>query len=301
MICLLLLLAVSGLVAGTEEEYVSIKLGNQKTLDCKSEDEVTWTFATNQTDNEIPVVADEKIFKLDGSKLVLLSVQEENLGLYRCSDADQTLKTFEVGISFKLKKMPKSFSIDEGSSTENDLKCSLHSSGQEVVFKWFSRAEEEDSERTLICSKSSETDCSQHNIVAEALFDKRDKDAPVIPLSERSEITTGEDDGIPYSILTIKDAYKEDRKIYICQAVLSESMEDNTDCSESKECDEVETILRVKDPLAAVWPFCGIVAEVIVLCLIIFFCERRKSDEKEDYDDGLNGAMNSTNSLKQKK
>ena len=70
---------------------------------------------------------DEKIFKLDGSKLVLLSVQEENLGLYRCSDADQTLKTFEVGISFKLKKMPKSFSIDEGSSTENDLKCSLHS------------------------------------------------------------------------------------------------------------------------------------------------------------------------------
>ena len=138
----------------------------------------------------------------------------------------------------------------------------------------------------------------------QALFDKRDKDAPVIPLSERSEITTGEDDGVPYSILTIKDAYKEDRKIYICQAVLSEGTEDNTDCSESKECDEVETILRVKDPLAAVWPFCGIVAEVmkeenffifyqlvhnvqvVVLCLIIFFCERRKSDEKEDYDDG---------------
>ena len=97
----------------------------------------------------------------------------------------------------------------------------------------------------------------------QALFDKRDKDAPVIPLSERSEITTGEDDGVPYSILTIKDAYKEDRKIYICQAVLSEGTEDNTDCSESKECDEVETILRVKDPLAAVWPFCGIVAEVM--------------------------------------
>jgi len=65
--------------------------------------------------------------------------------------------------------------------------------------------------------------------------------------------------------------------------------------------DEMETILRVKDPLAAVWPFCGIVAEVIVLCLIIFFCERRKSEEKEDYDDGLNGAINSTSSLKQKK
>jgi len=300
MICLLFL-GVVGLVAGVEEEYVSIKIGNQKTLDCKTEDEVTWTFSTNSTDEETPVVADEKIFKIDGSKLVLLSVQEENLGVYRCANADETLKSFEIGISFKLKKMAKSISIDEGSSTENDLKCSLHSSGQDVVFKWFSRAEEEDSERTLICSKSSDTDCSQNNIVAEALFDKRDKDAPVIPLSERSEITTGEDDGVPYSILTIKDAYKEDRKIYICQAVLSEGTEDNTDCSESKECDEVETILRVKDPLAAVWPFCGIVAEVVVLCLIIFFCERRKSDEKEDYDDGLNGAMNSTSSLKQKK
>jgi len=300
MICLVFL-GVVGLVAGVEEEYVSIKIGNQKTLDCKTEDEVTWTFSTNNTDEETPVVADEKIFKIDGSKLVLLSVQEENLGVYRCANADETLKAFEIGISFKLKKMAKSISIDEGSSTENDLKCSLHSSGQDVVFKWFSRAEEEDSERTLICSKSSDTDCSQNNIVAEALFDKRDKDAPVIPLSERSEITTGEDDGVPYSILTIKDAYKEDRKIYICQAVLSEGTEDNTDCSESKECDEVETILRVKDPLAAVWPFCGIVAEVVVLCLIIFFCERRKSDEKEDYDDGLNGAMNSTSSLKQKK
>ena len=94
------------------------------------------------------------------------------------------------------------------------------------------------------------------------LFDKRDKDAPVTPLAERSEITTGETNGIPYSILKIKNAYLEDRKIYICQAILKDTDEDVEDCKESKECDEVETILRVKDPLAAVWPFIGIVAEV---------------------------------------
>ena len=94
------------------------------------------------------------------------------------------------------------------------------------------------------------------------------------------------------------------------------------DCKESKHCDQTETIMRVKDPLAAVWPFCGIVVEVelfisspfslnffsagwtfchlkfcqqlltdlfqvILLCVIIFFCEKKKTgSEKEDYDEG---------------
>ena len=96
-----------------------------------------------------------------------------------------------MDISLKLKKLAKSFSIDEGSSTKDDLKCSMISSGQEVSFKWFTKPfEPEDpadkDKITPICSKSEDSDCSIPD--AQALFNKKDKDAPVVPLAERSEI-----------------------------------------------------------------------------------------------------------------
>lgn len=44
--------------------------------------------------------------------------------------------------------------------------------------------------------------------------------------------------------------------------------------------------LKVKDKLAALWPFLGIVAEVVILCAIIFIYERRRNksmvDEEEE-------------------
>ena len=41
-----------------------------------------------------------------------------------------------------------------------------------------------------------------------------------------------------------------------------EKAETIEDCGASKECDESQVLLRVKDPLAALYPFVGIVAEV---------------------------------------
>ncbi|XP_033749146.1 basigin-like isoform X2 [Pecten maximus] len=45
------------------------------------------------------------------------------------------------------------------------------------------------------------------------------------------------------------------------------------------------TIVRVKDRLAALWPFLGIVAEVIILCIIIFIYEKRRGKQMEDEAD----------------
>ncbi|KAK3576122.1 hypothetical protein CHS0354_028021 [Potamilus streckersoni] len=44
-------------------------------------------------------------------------------------------------------------------------------------------------------------------------------------------------------------------------------------------------LVRVKDKLAALWPFLGIVAEVIVLCIIIFIYEKKRSKQLESEED----------------
>ena len=51
------------------------------------------------------------------------------------------------------------------------------------------------------------------------------------------------------------------------------------------------TLVRIKDKYAALYPFIGIVVEVVVLCAIIFICEKSKSssDDEEDDDDCAGG------------
>lgn len=78
------------------------------------------------------------------------------------------------------------------------------------------------------------------------------------------------------SQLTILDVVDADKGKYNCLA--SNDIGSHT-----------ETIqLRVKDQLAALWPFLAIVAEVIILCLIILIyekrCNKKPSTSEEDTD-----------------
>ncbi|GAU97569.1 hypothetical protein RvY_08844 [Ramazzottius varieornatus] len=76
------------------------------------------------------------------------------------------------------------------------------------------------------------------------------------------------------SVLGFNTVLDEDKGTYVCETrneygVASQVVE-----------------LKVKDKLAALWPFLGIVAEVVILCAIIFIYERRRNksmvDEEEE-------------------
>lgn len=80
------------------------------------------------------------------------------------------------------------------------------------------------------------------------------------------------DSGVSATLLNIKSVVYNDRAFYVCRV-------DNGIATS-----DLRILIRVKDKLAALWPFLVIVAEVLILCTVIFVYEKRRSktDELED-------------------
>uniref|UniRef100_A0A5S6Q883 Ig-like domain-containing protein n=1 Tax=Trichuris muris TaxID=70415 RepID=A0A5S6Q883_TRIMR len=84
-----------------------------------------------------------------------------------------------------------------------------------------------------------------------------------------SRIYAVSDRGVPNATLVLKDLRFDDRALYTCIAVNEFGS------------DESAVLLRVKDKLAALWPFLGILVEVVILMSIIFFFEKRRMKKEQ--------------------
>ena len=85
--------------------------------------------------NDIHFVPDDHYELTDDErKLTIVDIQEPQNGVYKCLTEDNTvIKTFDVDSKFKLNKLAKSQSVDDGVPTE--IECSLKSVSDKIVIK----------------------------------------------------------------------------------------------------------------------------------------------------------------------
>jgi hypothetical protein len=298
-------------LASSDNEVIMAQLRGNVEMECEGDD-IIWRTKSNQSATEyMDLPAGGNDFTVEDNSLVLTKLSEDQLGVYSCFDSDDNIiKSFIVEVRFKIKKMPASVFVNKGASTlPGEIVCSTIGS-HEVIFRWYTRPEgsEEDSELTQLCGVEGDN-CNSSIEPSDPQVSEIKENAVVTtpaPFLERISISTHKESTGYTSELKIDNAQMEDRTVYVCRAFAKESEnDDDLICDESPNCEEVFTLLRIKDPLAAIYPFIGIVAEVVVLCLVIFFCERKRKmdEEKEELeDDGYAGNnISSNNSLRQRK
>jgi len=266
-------------------------------------DKVQW-FTINQDGIE------EELQTNDG----LTSIKAENAALkYRCKIDENTYADFVVRkvvtavdaeeehsgsdkLPFRVNKFEKSISVVEAEDLRVKCKVSLANNsnidiGNDLEFKWYmyNVTGDTDTWRPSIgnCSEEKQEGLNWQ----EVLITRKPGEEPHYNLLEV--------DGIPNKMIKIEDANRAtDRKAFKCVVFLKEN---RSNCSESA------FFVRIRDKYAALWPFIGIVSEVVVICLIIFICERRRAatakDDLDDDDEDLNGRTGtgtSGNNLRQR-
>lgn len=86
-----------------------------------------------------------------------------------------------------------------------------------------------------------------------------------------------DDKNVRNAILVIDNVQMSDRNTYVCKA---SNIADQVTTGNVK-----QTFVRVKDKLAALWPFLGICLEVAILCTIILIYEKKRNKTELDESD----------------
>lgn len=95
----------------------------------------------------------------------------------------------------------------------------------------------------------------------------------------RVKISKDTERGIYGAVLIVDNIEMNDRGNVICRVSYNWSDPD------AEHSSEAETFLRVKDKLAALWPFLGICAEVVILCAIILVYEKKRNKAELEESD----------------
>jgi hypothetical protein len=208
-----------------------------------------------------------EIEKETGTSILKLIPGDYEQGKYTC-EAGSEVGEFTVKFYFKLIKWERSIVIWDGA--DHHLECVLKEASDldgNPTFSWYTKAEgvedpNLDDERKELLTNSTTSDMEPHF----KIFNHHNR-----------------------SVLKFEDANNDDRGFYQCEVTNDDGL-----------VASVQTMVRVKNQYGAIYPFIGIVIEVVVLLFIILVCEKRRASKEaanencddEDEDD-FNGAAGS--------